>query len=283
MTGELDKSLFQYCPIGMVLMNKKGEVTDVNHRMKDIFGLVPDMYHGKAKNEPLDFFYERIDRIFNKENLYTKAVIKTNNAIFDIRRTIKKLDGTIAFLSINMGPVLDRNNCLKGIISTVEDITDQQMSEEDREKLIQELSNQSQKLEELYSALKTLIANREKEFEDLEEKIAFNLKSLVIPYMEKLSRSHLNSDSRIYLDIALSNLNDIFSSFGSILSSKKYSFTPRELEVTDLVRQGKSNKEIAEILHISVRSVESHRRWIRRKLGLRGKNVNLRTYLLTFR
>ena len=50
-----------------------------------------------------------------------------------------------------------------------------------------------------------------------------------------------------------------------------------------MVRQGKSNKEIAEILHISVRSVESHRRWIRRKLGLRGKAVNLRTFLLSLR
>jgi len=112
-------------------------------------------------------------------------------------------------------------------------------------------------------------------------RIVFNLKRMVIPYMEKLSRSRLNDDARIYLEIALANMIDICSSFGSALTSKRFRLTPRELEVADMVRQGKSNKEIAEVLHISVRSVESHRRWIRRKLGLLGKKANLRACLLS--
>jgi DNA-binding CsgD family transcriptional regulator len=70
---------------------------------------------------------------------------------------------------------------------------------------------------------------------------------------------------------------------GTTLNSKSYNLTPRELEVAHLVKQGKSNKQIAELLDISVRSVESHRRMIRRKLGLRGKDRNLRSFLLSFR
>ena len=45
--------------------------------------------------------------------------------------------------------------------------------------------------------------------------------------------------------------------------------SPRELEVIKLVAEGKSNKEVANILHIGVNTVESHRAHIMDNLGLR--------------
>ena len=270
---------FNDCPTGIVLMDKKGNIRDVNNRLKNILGLVQNEYHETMNSEYEEIIYNKLAPVFNSENQYIKAVLKTQNTLFDIRCTLKKIDDTPVTLLINMGPTFNQNNYLDGIISTIEDITDQKLQEEEREKLIKTLSHQSQELIELHTVLETLIAHREKKIGEIEEKIAFNLRSLVIPYMEKLSNSQLNTSSRIYLDIALSNLNDIFSSYGSTLSSKKYRLTPRELEVADLIRQNKSNKEIAEILYLSVRSIESHRRWIRKKLGLQGKNINLRNYI----
>jgi DNA-binding NarL/FixJ family response regulator len=44
--------------------------------------------------------------------------------------------------------------------------------------------------------------------------------------------------------------------------------TPREIDIVSLLAQGKSNKEIATELFISVRTVETHRRTIHRKLEL---------------
>jgi len=279
MTKKKTLCFFNDCPTGIVLMDKKGNIRDINNRLKDILGLVQGKYHEPMKSEYEKIIYHKIAPVFNSENQYIKAVLKTRNTLFDIRCTLEKINDTPVTLLINMGPTFDQNNCLDGIISTIEDITDQKLQEEDKEKLIKTLSHQSQELTELHTVLETLIAHREKEIGEIEEKIALNLRSLVIPYMEKLSRSQLNNSSRIFLDIALSNLNDIFSSYGSTLSSKKYRLTPRELEVADLIRQNKSNKEIAEILYLSVRSIESHRRWIRKKLGIRGKNINLRNYI----
>jgi len=43
--------------------------------------------------------------------------------------------------------------------------------------------------------------------------------------------------------------------------------TAREIDIVKLLAQGKSNKEIATALFISVRTVETHRRTIHRKLG----------------
>src|SRR5271168_2433969 len=46
--------------------------------------------------------------------------------------------------------------------------------------------------------------------------------------------------------------------------------TPRELEILQLVAEGKSNKDVANVLNLSVYTVETHRSNIMEKLHLRG-------------
>jgi DNA-binding NarL/FixJ family response regulator len=45
--------------------------------------------------------------------------------------------------------------------------------------------------------------------------------------------------------------------------------TPREADVLELLRQGRSNAEIALALHVSIETIRTHRRNIYRKLGVR--------------
>ena len=44
--------------------------------------------------------------------------------------------------------------------------------------------------------------------------------------------------------------------------------SPREREITQLLAEGKSNNEIAEVLYISAKTVETHRAHIMEKLNL---------------
>ena len=55
--------------------------------------------------------------------------------------------------------------------------------------------------------------------------------------------------------------------------------TPRELEVLKLIAEGRTSKEIAELLVISIKTVERHRADILRRLGMRDR-VDLTRYAI---
>ena len=150
------------------------------------------------------------------------------------------------------------------------------------EKRTGELRLKSLNLEEANTALKVLLKHREQDKAELEEKVLVNVKKLVLPYLEKLRNSRLDDQQMTNVRILESNIDDIISPFLKNLSSQYEDFTPTEIQVADLVKEGKSTKEIAEVLFISDRGVEFHRNNIRMKLGLKNKKVNLRSCLLSF-
>ena len=144
-----------------------------------------------------------------------------------------------------------------------------------------ELEIKSTNLEEMNSALKVLLQRREEDRKELEEKVLSNVKELVVRNLEKLRTTGLDSRQSGYVDVLESNLNSIISPFSRSLSHQFLDLTPVEIEVADLVRQGKRTKEMAELLNVSPRTIEFHRQNIRTKLGIRQKKANLRTRLLS--
>ncbi len=161
------------------------------------------------------------------------------------------------------------------------DITERKRAEEALLEREAALEARTIELEETNSALRILLKRMDEDKRDLEEKVTLNLTELVLPQIEKLKSCRLDAKSMVYLSFLESNLNDIVSPFAHRLSSKYFGFTPTEIQVASLVRDGKTTKEIAELLNSSYRTIESHRQNIREKIGIKKEKVNLRSFLLS--
>jgi DNA-binding CsgD family transcriptional regulator len=109
--------------------------------------------------------------------------------------------------------------------------------------------------------------------------MAYNFKGLIMPHLNELSLHVHDTKGKEYLDVIRANLEKIVSSFSFKFSSKEMNLTSRELQVADLIRQGKTSKEIGALLSITAGTVETYRDRIRKKLGIKNKGINLRSFL----
>lgn len=141
-----------------------------------------------------------------------------------------------------------------------------------------ELIDKSRRLVELNAALKVLLKLREEDRAELENTLLSNIKLLVMPNIEKLKKSNIGGKNMIYVDLLASNLENCLSPFYRKLSANLLNLTPTEIQVANLIKDGKSSKQIAEILNVSRGAVDVYRYRIRAKLGLH-RQTNLRSYL----
>ncbi len=168
------------------------------------------------------------------------------------------------------------------ILGNIADITERKRAEEALRDRTEQLNAQARSLEDVNTALKVLLKQREGDKGDLEEKVLSNVKELVLPYVAMLNNTRLDARQAGYVSIIESSLDDIVSPFLGKLSSKYFGLTPREIQIADLIKHGKTSKEIAELLNVSTRAVEFHRENLRGKLGLKNRSANLRSHLLGF-
>lgn len=148
-----------------------------------------------------------------------------------------------------------------------------------RTETAKELRLKSDRLKELNTAMRVLLDKRDEDRLRSEENIRVNLVQLIEPYLDRLDNSGLNGEQQQLLNVIRMNLDDVIGSPMPELSAKYYIFSPAELQVANLIRNGRTTKDMARILNISPRTVESYRNSIRKKLGLKNKKVNLKTYL----
>lgn len=144
-----------------------------------------------------------------------------------------------------------------------------------------ELELNTKKLEELNTALRVMIKKREQDRVEMQERVMFNIKALVLPFVERLRKTPLTVTQETYVSVIENNLNDLVAPFSPKLPTKYLNLTPTEIQVANLVREGKNSRDIAELMGLSKRTIEYHRDRIRKKTGIKNKKANLRTHLIT--
>lgn len=191
--------------------------------------------------------------------------------------------------------VLDNQGHVSNYVGSFSDITLQKQAktilmeakkqlEIKLEKNALELSTFKNESDELNTALKVMIKMRNSE--NLEAKSLLNeeLNHEVLPFLQRLKSGNQDAKQIHLVHTLEANLQRLVTSYGSptsITSSYK-NFTPKEIQVATMVREGFSTKAIASTLSLSPETISIHRKNIRKKLGLGSKGENLRSYLITF-
>jgi PAS domain S-box-containing protein len=166
-----------------------------------------------------------------------------------------------------------------GVDGIILDITESRKTREALAKRSRELSRATDDLRELNTALKVLEKKREEDKKDMQERVWHNINKIITPHLDRLSQTGLNQEQTAYLEVVRKRMKEITSELGRSFSKEYYNLSPREMEVANHVIEGKTSKEVAGILMLSPRSVEVHRQAIRKKLGISGKKINLRSHL----
>lgn len=198
---------------------------------------------------------------------------------FEIRA--RGQDEALAWYSTRLGPIKIGDE-VDAVILITRDITKRKQAEEILKEKEKQLEGQAKHLEEVNTALKVLLDHRDQEKRQMEENILANVRKLIIPYIERMKKGRLYDENETYLSIIKSNIENLISPFVTKLSSSYQMLTPTEIQISDLIKHGKTSKEIASLLNVSLDAISVHRYRIRKKLGLLNSKINLRSYLQTF-
>ena len=188
-----------------------------------------------------------------------------------LRRRARRKDGVVIPIETHCLPIL-AGKTVRGFRGISRDISEMLLLE-------LRLEHKARELTEVNNALSLLLHQSAKASAEHERRIHDNLQRLVLPYLEKIEDRCKDQELALYLRVAAANLEKITSTFSLTLSSRLGGLTPRELEVAELIKQGRATKQIATILDLSSRTVEFYRDKLRVKLGIKSKKTNLRSYL----
>ena len=297
---------------GIVITDIKGNISYVNNAFYMMWGGVsPDEVIGKPIS---DFIHSK-----NVAREIYSAGINSGKWFGEL--IVKKRDGSVFDVQGSMNTITDPDINATHIVHSFIDITDRKNAERELKKyhvqlemrviertkeleslnranireieerkqaenlLLQkekDLIEKSQELLEMNTALKVLLKQGEQDKENIANDIFSNVKKNILPNLKRLQDSStMNRKDKESIAAIETEINDIVSPFFRNLSNQYSQFTPSEIKVANLIKNGKSTKEISDLLNISAQGVEFHRNNIREKLGLINKKVNLRSFLLS--
>lgn len=257
---------------GLVMADTEFRITYVNKRFLDMLGYAEEEVLGK----PATLFIHRISEDDVRKQLKRRAAGSPGSYQVNLR----KKNGRALSCLVSARPLQGEGEGFCGTIAVITDITEIKRRERALEKRESQLEAQKLKLEELNTALQVMLETRKREQREMGESMLMNLRKLVLPQLRALHASRLSPEQKMRLEVAEENLAQLTSPLARRLTASLSGLTATELRVADLIRHGKSSRQIAELFRCSKRTIDVHRYNIRRKLNLLQRPVNLHTYLL---
>lgn len=277
--------IIDFLPDATFVIDREGKIITWNKSTEIITGVSKTNMIGRGNYEYAVPFYGEcrpllVDLVLRPDNVFEKNHYENVSRQCDILYAETYLPmlygGKGGFFWATASKLRDASGNIIGAIESFRDITE-------RKKAENELKQIAENLEDANIALRVLMNRRDKDQKEFEEKLQVNINDLVVPYLKKLNRGNLDDRNKKYVGVLEHNLSDVLSPFMRDFQSAHKNLTPKEIQIIDLIKQGKDTKEIADMLNASISTVTTHRNNIRKKLNLINSKINLRSHILSFK
>jgi FixJ family two-component response regulator len=142
----------------------------------------------------------------------------------------------------------------------------------------QRLETLNRELTEVSNALSVLARSIDRVRQETEQRVRQQVRSLINPLMENCGQDRNLARYENHLEMLRTYIEDATFDLTMDLPAVA-DLSSQELRIAYMIKTGMTIREIAGRLHVSPETVKTHRRNIRKKLGLRGTRKNLHAYL----
>jgi PAS domain S-box-containing protein len=256
-------AVFEAVGEGILLIDEDMEIVKANRRACEIFGLMAQNLVGASisslTDDPgartlADFFAKLIE---GQRMSAEVTGVYVDNKTFPATLTVTRSDmGGKKYWQIIVRDDTDRKN------------------------MENQLLQEKQMVEEMNLTLKNVLNSIELDKKELENRVASKIKTSLLPSIKKIANTTDDSVRRIYLSLLEQQLLSLTAGFERELDGGLLKLSRTEIEVCRFIQAGSSSKDICEALKLSFDTVQTHRRNIRKKLGLNGRKLNLHAFLL---
>jgi PAS domain S-box-containing protein len=272
----LYRNLFENASIGMFQTSPEGRFLRINKTLASMFGY-------ESTEEIMSTITDTATQIHaNPKNRAAFLAALEQQDWFYAEQPYLRKDGSTMIGKLAIRKVLNSDGSIAYLEGIVEDITERKRAEEALRESERELRIKAQNLMEVNTTMNVLLNTMEKDQEELKERFLTNIKEQVLPYLEKLKKTPLDGVQQGLIKTAESYLDDIASPFVQKLTSNYLNLTKKEIQIASLIKEGKTSKEIADILNSNLRVISFHRENIRKKIGLKNKQGNLQIVLRSY-
>jgi DNA-binding NarL/FixJ family response regulator len=135
-----------------------------------------------------------------------------------------------------------------------------------------------QEVHEVNTALLSLTSHITRTREEMEMGVAFAVRTRVLPILKQLQDDPGFQQYRIEFEMLSMHMNHLTA---GLVKDAEFAgpLSTTELRIAALIKNDLSNNQIAAQLFLSPETVKTHRRNIRKKLGLQNSSINLATFL----
>ncbi len=265
--GNKYESLYEFAPCGYLTLNSKKEILEANNKAATLLGIPKERLVG--------------------ENLVTFIAPEDQPRLVKYYKQIKRATGISGLkvhnhppgaLHVELETYFECRSKGSFYQTTLIDCSERIITEQRLDKQQRQLKINIKEVHDKNTALQELLSQVETGKTKIQEAVTFNAEKLLIPLVKRL-REKENKKSVKTFELLEKNIKQITSQFGLEISGNLVKLSIKEIEICNMVRSGFSSKEIASSFEISLKTVETHRRNIRKKLNIENKEVNLTSYL----